>query len=523
MVLDHLILVGANRRDPVAHTPLLDGIQPPPRHLGRRSDTQCLLGPRALLRQRHPEGVPPPHRTCLLSKMALQRVCHEMLAFTACPREESEPFRHHWVCEIVLRKDPREGTEHSPRSEEYRLSIRGGPPATVTIEADSCWGVIHAMSTLRQLIRVDADKTTGHSTAYVEGEFDISDAPTVSHRGAMIDTASTFAPLSRLRQIIDLLSFYKMNALHWAVSASRLGESIHDKQKYTFQDIDLIMKYGYYRGIRVFLEHDPGSGPDASEYRSQIQKMYDALDTPLYMHHFAGRGEQSFRDNREKFFDSTQAELERDTIDRAADQLEKRGEEFIETMGKKDSTRSVSSSRLREKLERQMRLLHEGDKNMLLVIWSDVVKDEHWSRWPQLLVQSSAPTRDMARTIFVPPAWHIDTPGNLSATSLGDILGEKVPSDAFGAEVCFWDPGCPSICAVIGAVASTLWGTGHSSAHTRSLADNLYKPGAPITGHAMDMKDVDGMEKHIYKTVHELADELYKNHPSHPPKNVPPS
>ena len=126
-----------NMREAIEHRPNTSHILPTPQTLRRDSQEQCILGTHVKYTQKQPakvNGLP-----CLLSKWALQRLCSDMLSHSACPREETKPFKHHWVCEVDLQHGA-EGESLRPKKEGYRLEVRAGPPTTVRIWADTCWG-----------------------------------------------------------------------------------------------------------------------------------------------------------------------------------------------------------------------------------------------------------------------------------------------------------------------------------------------------------------------------------------------
>lgn len=77
----------------------------------------------------------------------------------------------------------------------------------VRITASTPTGAYWATQTLRQLLAPDTD---GWS---VRGAI-ISDAPRFAYRGAMLDVARHFFSVADVRRYIDLISAYKVNALH---------------------------------------------------------------------------------------------------------------------------------------------------------------------------------------------------------------------------------------------------------------------------------------------------------------------
>ncbi|XP_062513942.1 beta-hexosaminidase subunit alpha-like isoform X2 [Corticium candelabrum] len=102
-----------------------------------------------------------------------------------------------------------------------------------------------------------------HSTVTVH------DKPNYHHRGLMIDTGRRFFPMSLVYNLLDAMSYLKMNVLHFhlsdycrfaveSVKFPQLTASLNG-QYYKQDDIRAILEYARERGIRVVPEFDlPG-------------------------------------------------------------------------------------------------------------------------------------------------------------------------------------------------------------------------------------------------------------------------
>ena len=87
----------------------------------------------------------------------------------------------------------------------YRLNIRKD---RIQITAAGYNGIINGISTLRQLLPIDARKAAVPC-------LDISDAPGFWWRGMMLDSSRHFWTIPEVEQFIDLMALYKMSVFHW--------------------------------------------------------------------------------------------------------------------------------------------------------------------------------------------------------------------------------------------------------------------------------------------------------------------
>uniref|UniRef100_A0A6B2L145 Beta-hexosaminidase n=1 Tax=Arcella intermedia TaxID=1963864 RepID=A0A6B2L145_9EUKA len=151
--------------------------------------------------------------------------------------------------------------------ESYTLSITSQPPSA-RITAETFFGMRHALETLSQLIIHDAPTRTLRiiSTAH------ISDRPSFTYRGVLLDTSRQFYPLPFLHKLIEAMSYNKLNYFHWHISdtSSFSYESLalpnvtkegvfEGGMVYLQEEIQELVFYGKSRGVRVLPEFDAPS------------------------------------------------------------------------------------------------------------------------------------------------------------------------------------------------------------------------------------------------------------------------
>ncbi|WP_107451812.1 beta-N-acetylhexosaminidase, partial [Actinacidiphila rubida] len=110
---------------------------------------------------------------------------------------------------VVLAVDPGLG---ALGAEGYELTVG---PDTVRLRAGRPEGLLRGVQTLRQLLPAQA--LSDRPVAGVAWEVPcvrITDVPHSAWRGALIDVARRFQPLSFLRRFTDLLALHKLNVLH---------------------------------------------------------------------------------------------------------------------------------------------------------------------------------------------------------------------------------------------------------------------------------------------------------------------
>ena len=96
--------------------------------------------------------------------------------------------------------------------EGYRIDANGD---SVTVEASGAKGWTYALITLRQIMKADDE---GKPFLLSCPCCHIEDAPRFAYRGFMLDEARNFLGEDVVKRVINLMSFYKLNVLHWHLS-----------------------------------------------------------------------------------------------------------------------------------------------------------------------------------------------------------------------------------------------------------------------------------------------------------------
>lgn len=84
----------------------------------------------------------------------------------------------------------------------------------VEIFGATYFGCRHAVETLFQL--ADWDPFT--RTHIIADEVRVEDSPVFPHRGVMLDTARHFISVEKIKELIDSMSYSKLNLLHWHIT-----------------------------------------------------------------------------------------------------------------------------------------------------------------------------------------------------------------------------------------------------------------------------------------------------------------
>jgi hexosaminidase len=105
------------------------------------------------------------------------------------------------------------GNEKS--GEAYELNIQ---EKLVTLSASSAAGLFYGIQTLRHLLPASIEMSSVQEGQWLIATGTIKDSPTYGYRGAMLDVARHFFSVEDVKRYIDLISIYKMNALHLHLS-----------------------------------------------------------------------------------------------------------------------------------------------------------------------------------------------------------------------------------------------------------------------------------------------------------------
>jgi hexosaminidase len=97
-------------------------------------------------------------------------------------------------------------------SEAYNLHVHS--QSSIMITAATGLGAMHGIQTLRQLLGPDLSNSSDSTRLAATAVF-IEDYPKFKHRGLLLDCARHFMDKAFVKRYIDLLSYHKMNTLHW--------------------------------------------------------------------------------------------------------------------------------------------------------------------------------------------------------------------------------------------------------------------------------------------------------------------
>ena len=149
--------------------------------------------------------------------------------------------------------------------ESYTLEITSSSQ-TITINAATSWGALHAFTTLQQLIISD-----GRGGLLIEQPVSISDSPLYPYRGIMIDSGRNFLSLPKIYEQIDGMALSKLNVLHWHLDDAQswpvqmqsypemTKDAYSPREQYSHTDLRNVIAYAQARGVRVIPEVDmPG-------------------------------------------------------------------------------------------------------------------------------------------------------------------------------------------------------------------------------------------------------------------------
>ncbi|MFD5874639.1 beta-N-acetylhexosaminidase [Streptomyces sp. NPDC060322] len=109
---------------------------------------------------------------------------------------------------VVLALDPELG---GLGAEGYGLTVG---PRTLLLRAARPDGLLRGVQTIRQLLPPEALSGGARGRSWELPCVEISDVPRYPWRGAMLDVARHFQPVSYLRRYVDLMALHKLNVLH---------------------------------------------------------------------------------------------------------------------------------------------------------------------------------------------------------------------------------------------------------------------------------------------------------------------
>lgn len=103
-----------------------------------------------------------------------------------------------------------EGVTKTAGDEAYRLMVA---PSDITITGIDATGVFYGIQSLRALLPLEAwssrEKTLDVGAVHIE------DAPGFPYRGFHLDVSRNFQPVEKVKKLLDVMAFYKLNKFHF--------------------------------------------------------------------------------------------------------------------------------------------------------------------------------------------------------------------------------------------------------------------------------------------------------------------
>ncbi|KAL3275102.1 hypothetical protein HHI36_019873 [Cryptolaemus montrouzieri] len=189
--------------------------------------------------------------------------------------KEYENCENHKETKVMLRIDllTNEKQLDWDTDESYFLKIKAFSDTNVdvNITAPNIFGARHALESFSQLMTPYPESDKASCLALVKG-IEIIDKPVYSHRGLLLDTSRNFLSIDTIKHHINAMSASKMNFLHWHITDSHsfpmesprvpnmtIFGAYTRSNIYKYEDIQALIQYAYYRGVRVVLELDAPS------------------------------------------------------------------------------------------------------------------------------------------------------------------------------------------------------------------------------------------------------------------------
>ncbi|KAM4094094.1 hypothetical protein ACJW30_06G170100 [Castanea mollissima] len=156
--------------------------------------------------------------------------------------------------------------------ESYTLFVSKNDGKSITgeaaIEANTVYGALRGLETFSQLCSFDYGTK---SVQVYKAPWYIRDKPRFAFRGLLLDTSRHYFPIDVIKQIIESMSYAKLNVFHWHIideeafplevpAYPKLWKGSYTKwERYTVEDAYEIVNFAKVRGINVMAEIDvPG-------------------------------------------------------------------------------------------------------------------------------------------------------------------------------------------------------------------------------------------------------------------------
>eukprot|EP01084_Bolivina_argentea_P080182 145275_1 len=177
-------------------------------------------------------------------------------------------------------------------NESYSLLIE---KSFINISAQTIYGAMYALTTLKQLIRYDPTTTTSNIICNIPWQ--IFDYPTFQHRGVMLDSSRNFLSVNIIKTVLNGMALNKLNVFHWHIidaqsfpfyskshpELSKYG-AYSQEEIYYEDNITDIIQHAAKLGIRVIPEFDaPGHTMIIAFSNPEIMECFDVSDNYAIM------------------------------------------------------------------------------------------------------------------------------------------------------------------------------------------------------------------------------------------------
>ncbi|KAK7394249.1 hypothetical protein VNO78_14771 [Psophocarpus tetragonolobus] len=153
--------------------------------------------------------------------------------------------------------------------ESYTLLVpHPNHSSQLLIQANTVYGALRGLETFSQLCSFDY---TTKTVKIYKAPWSIQDKPRFAYRGLLLDTSRHYLPVNVIKQIIESMSYAKLNVLHWHIideqsfplevpTYPNLWKGSYSKwERYTVEDAYEVVNFAKMRGINVMAEVDvPG-------------------------------------------------------------------------------------------------------------------------------------------------------------------------------------------------------------------------------------------------------------------------
>ncbi|WOL16280.1 beta-hexosaminidase 1 [Canna indica] len=194
------------------------------------------------------------------------------LVFTQWERSARRSSDEYDIAKLTVVVASADDTLQLGVDESYTLYVGGGEGLSVvngaTVEANTIYGAVRGIETFSQLCIPNFENK---SVEIRKAPWYIEDEPRFNFRGLLIDTSRHYLPVNVIKQVIDAMSYAKLNVLHWHIideesfplevpSYPKLWEGSYSKlERYTIEDAYEVVEYAKKRGIHIMAETDvPG-------------------------------------------------------------------------------------------------------------------------------------------------------------------------------------------------------------------------------------------------------------------------